>query len=104
MDTEVDGAVWVTFAAIEEAAAQSGATNRAVQTLLEDLYRQLQPMVAAWSGQAAETFQYQHRLWAQASDDLNSVLGHISTLLLDSHDAYTSAETAVADLWSGSGA
>ncbi|HEX4791137.1 MAG TPA: WXG100 family type VII secretion target [Actinospica sp.] len=104
MDTEVDGAVWVTFAAIEDAAAQAGATNRAVQTLLDDLYRRLQPMVATWSGGSAEAFQYQHRLWAQASDDLNSVLGHISALLLDSLDAYSSAETTVADLWAGSGA
>jgi WXG100 family type VII secretion target len=104
MDTEVDGAVWVTFAAIEDASVRSGATNRTIQVLLDDLYRRLQPMIAAWSGEAAEGFQYQHKAWTQAADDLNSVLGHISTLLLDTHESYTAAENAVAELWSGSGA
>jgi early secretory antigenic target protein ESAT-6 len=95
----VDGAVLVTFAAIEDAAAQTGTTNRVIQTLLEDLSRRLLPMAAEWTGAAAEGFQYQHRLWTQAADDLNTVLGHISTLLLNSHESYTSAEIAAAQLW-----
>ena len=101
MDTEVDGAVLVTFAAIEDAAARSGTTNRTIQTLLDDLYRRLQPMAATWTGEAAEGFQYQHRLWAQAAEDLGTVLGNISTLLLDTHDSYNAAESAVASLWLG---
>jgi WXG100 family type VII secretion target len=100
MDTEVgDGSVLVTFSVIEEAAAESGTTNRVIQTLLDDLYRRLQPMVATWTGEAAEGFQYQHRLWAQAAEDLNTVLSNISTLLLDTHDSYNAAETTVANLW-----
>lgn len=95
----VDGAVLVTFAAIEEAAAQAGRTNRVIQALLDDLYRMLTPMVATWSGQAAEGFGYQHRLWSQAAEDLNTVLSHISALLLDTHDTYGSAESSVTDLW-----
>lgn len=96
--------MWVTFAAIEDAAAQAGTTNRVIQALLEDLYSRLSPMVATWSGEAAEGFQYQHRIWSQAVEDLNTVLGHISTLLLDTHDSYDAAETSVADLWAGTGA
>jgi WXG100 family type VII secretion target len=100
MDTEVDdGAMLVTFSVIEEAAAESRTTNRVVQTLLDDLYRRLQPMVATWTGEAAEGFQYQHRQWAQAAEDLNNVLNNISTLLLDTHDSYNAAEAAVANLW-----
>jgi WXG100 family type VII secretion target len=102
--TEVDGAVWVTFSAIEDAAAQSGTTNRTIQSMLDDLYRRLGPMVSTWSGEAAESFQYQHRIWQQASEDLNTVLAHISALLLDTHDSYASAEDSVAELWTGSGA
>ena len=95
----VDGAVWVTFAAIEDAAAQSGTTNRTIQTLLDDLYRLLQPVFSSWTGEAAEGFQYQHRLWMQAADDLNTVLSNISTLLLESHDTYSSAEATVSQMW-----
>lgn len=99
----VDGEVQVTFAAIEDAAVLSGATNRAIQTLLEDLYRRIQPIVGLWSGTAAEGFQYQHSVWTQAADDLNDVLGHISTLLYDTHEGYSTAEAAVTELWTGSG-
>jgi early secretory antigenic target protein ESAT-6 len=99
----VDGEVRVTFAAIEDAAALSGTANRAIQTLLEDLYRRIQPIVGLWTGAAAEGFQYQHSLWTQAADDLDAVLGHICALLRDTHDGYTSAESAAVQLWSGSG-
>lgn len=95
----MDGAVWVTFAAIQDAAERSGATNRAIQALLDDLYRMLTPMIATWSGEAAEGFYYQHRAWTQAAEDLNSVLNHISALLLDTHDTYSTAESSAADIW-----
>jgi WXG100 family type VII secretion target len=102
-DVVVDGEVQVTFAEIQDAAALSGTTNRTIQTLLDDLYRRIQPIVGVWTGAAAEGFQYQHGLWTQAAEDLNDVLGHISTLLYDTHEGYTSAESAVTELWSGSG-
>lgn len=101
-DVVVDGEVQVTFAAIQEAAALSGTTNRTIQTLLDDLYRRIQPIVGVWSGAAAEGFQYQHTQWTQAASDLNDVLGHISALLYDTHDGYSSAESAVTQLWTGS--
>ena len=99
----VDGEVQVTFAAIQDAAVSSGVINRTIQALLDDLYRQIQPVVGVWTGAAAEGFQYQHSLWTQAAQDLNTVLGHISTLLEDTNDGYTAAESAVTDLWAGSG-
>ncbi len=94
------GSVHVTFDDIEDAAAQVGATNRAVQAELEDLYRMLAPLVATWSGDAAESFQYQHQAWTQAAEDLNTVLSHIVALLEDSHQAYSQAEAAMIALWS----
>ncbi len=99
----VDGEVQVTFAAIQDAAASSGVINRTIQALLDDLYRQIQPVVGVWTGAAAEGFQYQHSLWTQAAQDLNTVLGHISTLLEDTNDGYAAAESAVTELWAGSG-
>ena len=94
-----DGAVQVTFATIHDAAAQTGSTNRTIQTLLDDLYRQLQPIFATWTGTAAEGYQFQHQQWVSAAEDLNTVLGHISSVLLESHDTYNQAETAAQQLW-----
>ena len=94
-----DGEVQVTFATIQEAAEQTGSTNRTIQTLLDDLYRQLQPIIATWTGAAAEGFQYQHQRWVAAADDLNAVLDHISSVLLESHDGYSQAESSAQQLW-----
>jgi 6 kDa early secretory antigenic target len=93
------GTVHVAFGDMEDGAAAVGATNRAVQGELDDLYRMLSPLVATWSGDAAEVFQYQHRAWVQAAEDLNSVLSHIAALLEDSHLAYTQAEKDASALW-----
>jgi early secretory antigenic target protein ESAT-6 len=95
-----DGEVLVTFATIQAAAQQTASTNQTIQRLLQDLYQQLQPIYASWSGAASEGFQYQHQRWVAAADDLNTVLQHISSVLLDSHDGYTSAESAAQQLWS----
>ena len=94
-----DGAVQVTFATIQDAAQQAGFTNRAIQTLLDDLYRQVQPIFAEWTGAAAEGYQYQHNQWVSAADDLNTVLRNIATLLLESHDTYRQAEASVQSIW-----
>ena len=94
-----DGAVQVTFATIQQAADQTASTNRSVQTLLDDLYRQLQPIIATWSGASAEGFQFQHQKWVSAAQDLNSVLHNISMVLLESHDTYSQAESAAQQLW-----
>jgi WXG100 family type VII secretion target len=94
-----DGAVQVTFADIEGMAAKAGLTNESIQTLLDDLYRQVVPIFSSWTGAAAEGFQYQHQQWVNAADDLNTVLRDIATLLLETHDSYSQAEAEVASLW-----
>jgi 6 kDa early secretory antigenic target len=95
-----DGEVLVTFATIQAAAQQTASTNKTIQTLLQDLYQQLQPIYATWSGAAAEGFQYQHQRWVAAADDLNSVMQNISSVLLESHDGYSKAESAAQQFWS----
>jgi 6 kDa early secretory antigenic target len=94
-----DGAVQVTFATIQQAAEQTASANRTIQSLLNDLYQRLQPIVATWTGSAAEGFQFQHQRWVAAADDLNTVLLHISTVLTESHDGYTQAESAAQQFW-----
>lgn len=94
-----DGAVQVTFADIQDAAAKVGLTNKNVQSQLDDLYRMVAPLTASWSGKAAEGFQYQHQMWVAAADDLNTVLRNIATLLLETHDSYSQAESEVTSIW-----
>ena len=94
-----DGAVKVTFSDIEDMAAKANTTNQTVQSLLDDLYRQVAPMFATWAGAAAESFQAQHQVWTNAADDLNIVLRDIATLLYETHDSYSQAESEVASIW-----
>ncbi|HET9168448.1 MAG TPA: WXG100 family type VII secretion target [Actinospica sp.] len=94
-----DGAVQVTFADIENAAALVGSINKTVQSMLDDLYRQVAPVTASWTGQAAQGFQYQHQQWASAAEDLNLVLRNIAVLLLETHDSYNQAESEVTSIW-----
>lgn len=94
------GTVHVSFGDMQDAADSVGAASRAVQFELDDLYRMLAPIVALWTGDAAESFQYQHQAWVQAAEDLNSVLAHIAALLQNSHSAYTQAESDASVLWS----
>jgi len=94
------GTVHVGFGDMQDAAASVVAANRAVQFELDDLYRMLAPIVATWTGDASESFQFQHQAWVAAAGDLNSVLAHIAVLLQDSHAAYTQAESDAAALWS----
>jgi WXG100 family type VII secretion target len=94
-----DGAVQVTFADVQDAAAKAGSTNKTVQSMLDDLYRQVAPLFANWAGSAAEGFQYQHQRWVSAADDLNTVLHDIAVLLLETHDSYSQAEAEVTSIW-----
>lgn len=94
-----DGAVQVTFADIQDAAAKAGLTNKTVQSMLDDLYRLVAPLFANWEGAAAEGFQFQHQRWVSAADDLNTVLHDIAVLLLETHDSYSQAEAEVTSIW-----
>ena len=64
------GSVMVTFATIAEAAQNTQRTYQSLEQKLNDLHSFLQPMVASWTGSAAEQYQQKQQQW----DDWHSRL------------------------------
>ena len=90
----------VTFEHMQTAADSARGTATYIDDQLSDLMKVLSPIVATWTGTAAQYFQYQHKLWVQAATDLQSVLSQIATVLAESHDGYQGTENAIEEKWS----
>lgn len=93
------GPVLVTFSALANAAQAIQSTYSNLNQKLDDLQRQLQPVVSTWSGQASENYQAQQQKWNQAQTDLGNVLQAIGKAVETAHDAYTQTEQANAGSW-----
>ena len=89
----------VTFEHMQTAADSARTTATYIDDQLSDLMKVLNPIVASWTGTAAQYFQYQHQLWMQAATDLHSILTRIATVLADSHDDYHGTEGAIERKW-----
>ena len=93
------GSILVTFAAIAEASQNVNNTSNMLNQKLDDLQRQLQPLVANWEGQAAENYQAKQRQWNSAQQQLTQVLAAIGKVLEQAHDSYSSVEKSNAASW-----
>jgi WXG100 family type VII secretion target len=91
--------VLVTFAALAEAAQTIQSTYSNLNSRLDDLKSQLQPVVQTWTGSAAEGYQVQQNKWNQAQEDLSNVLKAIGQAVENAHDAYQSTENANTKSW-----
>jgi 6 kDa early secretory antigenic target len=89
----------VTFAAIAEASQNVNNTSNLLNQKLDDLQRQLQPLVSDWTGTAAENYQAKQRQWNQAQQQLTQVLSAIGKVLEQAHDSYSSVEKSNAATW-----
>lgn len=89
----------VTFGALTAAQNDvSGAAAR-ITTQLDDLKRFLAPLVATWSGVAADDYHAKQVMWDRAAADLTAVLAQIGVALGAAHDSYQQVETANAARW-----
>ena len=91
--------VLVTFSALANAAQSIQTTNNNLTTKLDDLQRQLAPIVADWTGNASELYQQQQRKWTAAQTDLGNVLRAIGQAVEQAHEAYVNTENANAQSW-----
>ena len=91
--------ILVTFGEI--AAAQQNVTSTAqrMNAQLDDLKRYLAPLVATWTGQAAEDYQVKQRQWDTAAAGLNAVLARIGVALGQANEGYQQVERANASRW-----
>jgi early secretory antigenic target protein ESAT-6 len=95
-----DGQVLVNFATIAEASQNVQNTYNKLNQQLDDLHSFLAPLVAQWTGSAAETYQQKQREWQQAQTDLGNVLKTIGNVLESAHGAYQQTESANQKSWS----
>ena len=93
------GQVMVTFATIAEASQNVQRTFQSLTQKLDDLHSFLAPMVADWTGSAAEQYQQKQQQWNQAQQDLGNVLQTIGRVLEDTHSAYQSTEQSNISAW-----
>ena len=91
--------IMVTFGEIAAAQQNVASTSQRMTTQLEDLKRFLAPMVASWTGQAAEDYQARQRQWDTAATDLTAVLSQIGVALGHANDGYQQVERANASRW-----
>ena len=94
-----DGRMLVTFAAMENAAADVDTIAGRIDRQLDDLKAYLSPLVASWTGQASADYQALQSRWDSGAADMNSVLREIAGTLRTAHANYTSAESANASIW-----
>lgn len=89
----------VTFAEIDNARRNIGGTQQQIGQQLDDLKRFVAPLVADWTGQAAENYQVQQLESDKAWRDLNQVLAQIGVLVGQAHHNYLQTENAIANSW-----
>jgi early secretory antigenic target protein ESAT-6 len=93
------GHMLVTFAAVENAAADADAVAGQIDQQLDDLKAYLGPLVASWAGQASSDYQALQARWDSSAAELNDVLRDIASALRTAHANYVTAENVNASLW-----
>jgi early secretory antigenic target protein ESAT-6 len=91
----------VTFGGLEAAAGNIKTQANHVEQSLGDLKSFLQPLVASWTGNAAQEYQEHQRKWDQAAADLHQVLAAIGIAVNDAASAYRQGEQANSARWGG---
>jgi WXG100 family type VII secretion target len=91
--------ILVTFGEIAAAQQNVASTAQRLNAQLDDLKRYLAPMVASWTGLAADDYRAKQRQWDTAATDLNQVLAQIGVALGQANEGYQQVERANASRW-----
>lgn len=95
----MSSAIKVTFGELANAQQSVARTSQQMTAQLEDLKRFLAPMVATWSGAAADDYNVKQRQWDTAAADLTAVLSQIAVAVGHANDGYQQVEAANARRW-----
>lgn len=88
------------FAHIAQASADIQATNRNINSMLDQLKADITPMTAEWEGSSASAYQTAQRRWDAAAAELNTVLQSISRAVGDANSRMSQINTSAANSWS----
>jgi 6 kDa early secretory antigenic target len=91
--------ILVTFGELTNAQQSVAHTAQRLNAQLDDLRRYLAPLVATWSGQAAQDYQAKQRRWDTSAADLNQVLTQIGVALGHANEGYQQVEQVNASRW-----
>jgi len=91
--------VVVTFAALEQAAADVRGLNSRLDQMLTDLKRQIAPVAETWSGDAKDGYNVQQQAWNSNAEGLKQALEGIAAGLASAADAYRQTEASNAKMW-----
>jgi early secretory antigenic target protein ESAT-6 len=89
----------VSFAGLSQGAADIGRSASMIQSHLDQLKRDLQPLVHDWTGTAAEAYQHHQSEWDKAATDLQQVLASIGTAVSRAGEDYADGERNNANRW-----
>lgn len=93
------GPILVTFAALQEGAANVGKTANSFDQQLNDVQSLVANVAQSWTGSAAEGYNQTMAQWKSAQTDLNATLTKIGKALQAAEEAYSQTESANRSLW-----
>lgn len=89
----------VNFGSLDAGSQGIMATYRQLQSTLENLESQLQPMVSSWTGDAREAYFQQKKKWDDASAALAAILSQMGNAVDSANTNYKAAESTNMGRW-----
>lgn len=95
----MDNEIQVDFGSLSQAHSDMMLATQKLQQRLDQLEKDLKPLVATWTGQAAQLYQSVQRQWHGSASDMQLTLGHLGGAVRDSHDTFYQTEQRNAALF-----
>ncbi|MDU0478732.1 WXG100 family type VII secretion target [Staphylococcus chromogenes] len=95
----MDQMIKYSFGEIESAAADINATSGRINSLLDELKSQLQPMVATWEGTSSSAYQEAQAKWDRSAAELNTILATIASTVRQGNDRMSEVNRLAAASW-----
>lgn len=89
----------VNFAALQQASVDIGSALNKLNSDLEQLNQEAQPLVSTWAGDAQTAYHQRQTTWTNAANDLSTMLRDIRRALDDSAADYAHTEKSNTQLF-----
>lgn len=93
------GTIKVQYAGLDAASADIGASAAALRGHVDRMETALQPLVATWTGEAAQFYQQRQREWDGAMAELGDVLARVGVAVRAARENYEDVERRNTRAW-----
>lgn len=100
-ETLGDGYIYVSYDHINNAADDMIAQTKAIETTIDNMERELEPLKASWYGSDAAAYADKQQAWNTAIDNAKSLLMEHKALLERLGLNYNDTEKRLTSLWGG---